>query len=751
MILNRFPFLPAALCCLLTAAKAADNAPAGAVESLPPPAPKQIDYPKDKLDFWTFKPLAHPALPKVRRPSWARNPIDHFVLARLEQEQLAPAPEASPVPLIRRLSFDLTGLPPTPEEVEAFLKDKSPRAYETLVDRLLVSPRYGERWGRHWLDVVHYGETHGYDKDKLRPNAWPYRDYVIRSLNDDKPYPRFVQEQIAGDALFPGEPEAVVATGFLAAGPWDFVGHVELPESKTDGLIARSNDRDDMVMTTMSTFQSLTVHCARCHDHKFDPISQRDYYRLQAVFAGVDRADRFFDSDPAIFARRKTLLADKAVWQEKEKRLSSLRDALSNDQIREWDERLKSLKAQLPSSDPGGAAQKKETEDQIHQIEQDRRAAIDALFDPGLKAELAEITNHLGGVDRELAALPPAQWVYAAANDFPVSGSFLPAKAPRPIHLLQRGDVRKPQEVVEPGALGCLSGLKADFAEPGMDREGNRRAALARWLTDPGNFLTRRSIVNRVWQYHFGRGLVDTPNDFGHMGSRPSHPELLDWLAGWFMENGESLKRLHRLIVTSATYRQAAVSDRGFEAIDSDNRYLWRMNRRRLEAEEFRDGILLVSGKLDLTMGGPSQRQFRFKDDHSPVYDYTGFDQANPASFRRSIYRHIVRSVPDPFLDCLDAADPSLLTAKRNVTLTALQALATLNDPFVLRQARYFADRLERSSPDLAAQLDLGCRLVWSRHPTSRESEALQAYSRKYGIENCCRLLFNSNEFLFVD
>src|SRR5437762_646170 len=266
---------------------------------------------KSKADHWAFKQAVRPEIPKVNRAGWSRNSIDDFVLARLEAERLAPSPEADRITLIRRLSFDLTCLPPTAEEARQFVSDTNPDAYEKVVDRLLGSPRYGERWAQHWLDTVHYGESHGYDKDKPRLNAWPYRDYVIRSFNNDKPYSRFVREQLAGDVLFPDAADGVIATGFIAAGPWDYVGHVELPESKTDGLIARYNDRDDMVMNTMTTFLSLTVHCARCHDHKFDPISQEEYYSLQAVFAGVDRADRPFDSDPKVADRRRRLMSEK--------------------------------------------------------------------------------------------------------------------------------------------------------------------------------------------------------------------------------------------------------------------------------------------------------------------------------------------------------------------------------------------------------------------------------------------------------
>src|SRR5436309_8266438 len=300
-----------------------------------------------KSDHWAFKPAVRPAVPAVQIRNWPRNAIDNFVLARLEAEKLAPSPQADPVTLIRRLSLDLIGLRPTPDEVRQFVADSGADAYERLVDRLLASPRYGERWARHWLDVVHYGESHGYDKDKPRPNAWPYRDYVIRSLNNDTPYSRFVQEQVAGDKLFADSADGVVATGFIAAGPWDYVGHVELSESKTDGLIARYNDRDDMVMNTMSTFLSLTVHCARCHDHKFDPISQEDYYGLQAVFAGVDRADRPFDLDPRVAAKRRTLMIERKKLATRQKELNEIVAKTTSPQIEQIDARRKELKEQL--------------------------------------------------------------------------------------------------------------------------------------------------------------------------------------------------------------------------------------------------------------------------------------------------------------------------------------------------------------------------------------------------------------------
>jgi hypothetical protein len=578
--------------------------------------------------WWAIQPLRRPEIPRVRDRSWARTPIDAFILAALEAKGLTPRPEADRRTLIRRVTFDLTGLPPTPEEIDSFIHDPSPIAYERLVDRLLSSPQYGERWARHWLDVVHYGDTHGYDKDKRRDNAWPYRDYVIRAFNQDTPYGRFVEEQIAGDVLFPNDPQATVATGFIAAGPWDFVGHVELREGTVDKLKTRLIDRDDMIANTMSTFASLTVHCARCHDHKFDPIPQRDYYRLQAIFAGVDRGDR-----------------------------------------------------------PAG----------------------------------------------------PAGTVYA-----------LVSREPRPIEVLHRGDVEQPGEPVGPGALSCVPGPDHDFAD--TSEEGPRRAALAKWLSDERNPLTWRSIANRFWHYHLGRGIVETPSDFGRNGATPTHPELLDWLTATLRDQGQSLKALHRLIVTSAVYRQESSFDEAAARIDADNRFYWRQNRRRLEAEAIRDSALFVAGRLDRGMGGPGFALFRFKDDHSPIYDHDDPDWIDPpAGRRRSIYRFIVRSVPNPFVECLDGADPNAMVPVRSTTITALQALALLNDPFMIAQVEAFARRIEAMGDETGGRIDAAFRLALGRPPTASECGALAAYADRHGLASACRVVLNLNEFLFIE
>ncbi len=598
------------------------------------------------LDWWSLRPLNRPS-PPAAQSEWIRTPIDAFILAKLQERKLAPSPGADRRTLIRRLYFDLVGLPPSFEEVQEFVTDPDPRAYEKLVDRLLESPDYGERWGRHWLDVVHYGDTHGYDKDKVRPNAWPYRDYVIRAFNDDKPYGRFVEEQIAGDVLYPGAADGIIATGFIAAGPFDFVGQIEVAEGTQSKAITRNLDRDDMVTATIGTFNSMTAQCARCHNHKFDPITQEDYYSLQAVFAGVDRADRPYPSG-------------------------------------------------------GGTA--------------------------------------AGGV------------VFAAASEFEPQGAFVPTRGkPRAVNVLKRGSEKDPGAEVGPGACGYLPELGARFHVDDPTSEGARRAASAHWLVDNRNPLTWRSIVNRVWQYHFGRGIVDSPNDFGRMGALPTHPEMLDWLAAEFRDGRQSLKELHRLICTSAVYRQSSGGNAEFERLDGANQFLWRMNRRRLEAEAVRDSVLMVAGKLDAARGGPPFQAFGFKDDHSPHYNYEEYNPDDLRSHRRSVYRTIVRSVPDPFMATLDCADSSALVARRNETLTPLQSLALLNNPFMVRMAEHFAERIEPEGVGTAEQLAAAWRLAFSREPTNLELAPLVEFTDRRGMANACRLIFNMNEFVFID
>jgi hypothetical protein len=867
--------------------------------------------------WWSLRPLARPPIPAVKDRAWVRTPVDTFILSALEARGLAPSAPADRAALIRRVTFDLHGLPPTPAEVDAFVNDPGPDAYEKLVDRLLASPHYGERWGRHWLDLAHYGDTHGYDKDKRRDHAWPYRDYVIAAFNQDRPYGRFIREQVAGDMLYPGEPEGVVATGFVVAGPWDFVGQVELREGTVDKEKTRLLDRDDMVTSTLSTFLSLTVGCARCHDHKFDPIPQRDYYRLQAVFAGVERGDRPWDVSREHLAERGKLRQDiERVTARRAELLKRAGEVTSPDLAR-LDAELKEARGQLASLPPWGQSPPSPTNgyhsaisatadvekwvhvdlgrpvpmdaiylvparptdfpdtpgfgfpirfrveiaddptfrnartvsdhtradfpnpgdeplaielhgqtarhvrvtarrlwrrtgdyvlalaelqvgsggrnvargaavtafdsieagrwsraylvdgcgsrqqmpdlcaprtralvkeraalrDRIRVAGRARAALADALLSPGLRAEIARTTAQAAELEGRAQALAAPAHVYAVVPH-----------APRPIWVLHRGNVEQRRALVTPGGLSCVPGLDPDFTGVQTGDEGSRRAALAAWIADPNNGLTWRSAVNRVWRHHFGRGIVDTPSDFGRNGSLPTHPELLDWLAVTFRDGGGSFKRLHRLILLSTAYRQSSGDQPEGARVDADNRFLWRMNRRRLDAESVRDSVLVVSGRLDHCMGGLGFELFRFKDDHSPVYDHTDPARVHdPATYRRTVYRFTVRSVPNPFLDCLDCADPNLNTPVRNTTLTALQALALLNDPFMARQAEYFAERLRGRTDDLGRQVEEAYRLALGRRPSGEERAAVAGYARKHGLANACRMLFNLNEFVFVD
>ncbi len=874
--------------------------------------------------LWSLKPLEKPPT-----PAGPANPIDAFIRVKLAQNGLTSSPEADRRTLIRRLSYDLTGLPPTPDEVDAFVADESPTAYDALVARLLASPRYGEHWARHWLDVAHYADTHGNDHDYARTNAWPYRDYVIRAFNEDKPYARFVQEQVAGDALFPTDPQATVALGFLAAGPWDETLMVGVFENTVDHRFSQVLDRDDMVTTVMSTFQGLTVHCARCHNHKFDPIAQKEYYALQAVFAGVDRADRPYDQDAETYARRRELLARSAAiarrdaaalalvetpeTQRKVERLTSTvakRNTLwqpldvisvsnasgvatrfarqadgswfvSGDrpdkdtfivtaQVKTKDLRALRLEAlpddRLPGKGPGrydpagnfhlsefrvfaqpssgetkgadpveiGLATadhsdrgdvianaidgKSTTHWSIHplygqpheavfelkqplgydtgttliirlehngtashqlgrfrlsyctgDLPADQRAAVPATLAELLRKPAAERTpaerQDLGlrvlarEVEHDLAVLPAPRMVYAVTREFAPNGSFKPAASPRPIQVLQRGDINKPGETVGPGALSCVPALDATFNISDPNDESARRAALARWLTDNRNVLTWRCVVNRVWQYHFGRGLCPTPNDFGKMGGTPSHPELLDWLAVWFRDEAKgSLKALHRLIVTSETYRQAAAHRADAAARDTDNRLLWRMPRTRLTAEQIRDSLLQISGRLDLTMGGPSVVQFVHRDKATfmpnggapPFLDYGGFAPDAPENRRRAIYRFLFRTVPDPFMDALDAPDGGALTPVRSQSTTVFQAFALLNNAFVIRQCEEIAARVAKESKD-GAVVEGAFRLLLQRAPHGNELERFTAYVQRHGLANACQIIVNSNEFIYLD
>lgn len=872
---------------------------------------------EDPLEWWSLRPMAPVPVPATRDGGdGGRHPIDAFIRARLEREGRDLSSPADRRILIRRVTFGLLGLPPTPEEVAAFVADPDPEAYERLVERLLASPHYGERWARQWMDVVHYGDTHGYDKDKPRPHAWPYRDYLIRAFNEDRPYGRWVREQVAGDVFFPDSADGIEALGFLAAGPWDLIGHEELPETKIDGKIARHLDRDDMVSNTLGTFASVTVHCAQCHDHKFDPVPQEDYYRLQAVFSALDRTDRRYHREPGLNRRRAELEAElrRLGWQERE--LQSAVHSAGGEALSTAEAAIRAAEQAARGGQPAEYGYHSEiaatpaTEKWV-QVDLGRAVALDRIvlapcrddfnnigdgfgFPPRYRVELATdpvgrgevvtLVDHSGedqpnpgihpvtvpaggrlaryvrvtatrlaprqgdfifalaelealdaaGVNvargapvtardsieapvrwarahltdgkapgktlsgedlavlraqreevlarhvpaalredlgrvaearvarrRELEALPPALVAYVGTirdGQGNFRGTGPDGGRPRPIHVLARGDVRTPGREVGPGALTCV-GLAEEFEGLGTDSgDGERRAALARWLTHPDHPLTWRSIVNRVWQRHFGRGLVETPNDFGRMGGTPSHPELLDWLAQAFRDGGQSFKTLDRWIVTSATYRQGLGkngerTEGGAEPFDPENRLLSRWTARRLDAEEVRDSLLAVSGKLDRALYGPGFQDFVIeKPEHSPHYQYHRHDPEDPRSHRRAVYRFLVRSQQEPFMVALDCADPSMRVDRRTETLTPLQALALMNSRLSVTMARHFAGRVEQEAgAGVEAQVRRAFLLAVQREPGAEEAADLADYTRRHGLAATCRLLFNLNEFVFVD
>ncbi len=797
-------------------------------------------------DHWSLKPLRQVEPPEVDDGGWSRNGIDRFIFARLAAAGLQPSDEADRRTLIRRLYLDMHGLPPTPEEIDAFVDDRRADAYERLVDRVLASPHYGERWARHWLDVVRFAETNGFETNTPRPNAYPYRDYVIRALNEDKPYDEFVFEQLAGDAV--GED---AATGFLVGGPWDSVKSPDVGLT----LMQRQNELADMINTTGTAFLGLTLGCARCHNHKFDPVLQKDYYSLQAVFAGVRHGER-----PWLTAEYK---ARKAKADEVGARLAQLRQKLSP-----WGQRLRrpvSPKQNVEQFPPVEARWVRliieQTNDQtepcvdelevfaagtygtadarnmalaaegvvvrssgdypghaIHKLEHindgrygnERSWISDTRGKGWVEIELAEpvlIDHVVWGRDRkgryrdrlavqyrvEVARTPGTWQVVASSADrvpwskdakphgawrYDLSGlseserataesllrqvesleaEYERLNAPPPkvyagrfeqpgtTYRLYRGDPMQKREPVVPDALTVLGSLGLEDQTP----EQQRRVALARWIASADNPLTARVMVNRVWHYHFGTGIVDTPSDFGSNGSRPSHPDLLDWLAGEFIRGDWSLKRLHRLILTSSTYRQSSRPRESALAVDAGSRLLWRFPPRRLEAEAIRDSILKTSGVLNLKMGGPGFSAFEPNENYVRVYKPRETFDAD--GWRRMVYMTKVRMEQDGVFGAFDCPDAGQVCPRRSRSTTAIQALNLLNSRFVMRQAGLFAQRVQREAgADEAAQVRRAFRLALGRGPDAWEQRTAGELVTQHGLTALCRALLNANEFLFI-
>ena len=864
---------------------------------------------------WSLKPLALPQVQGV-----GSEPIDSLIREKLSEKKLVPSPEADRRTLIRRLSFDLVGLPPSPEEIEAFVSDNSIQATSSLVDRLLASPHYGERWGRHWLDIARYTESQGFEYDRLRENAWHYRDYVIKSFNDDKPYDQFMKEQIAGDAIEPVTKDGIIATSLLVCGPWDQAGNGQ--KNQTQRAITREDELEDLIGVVGQSFLGLTINCARCHAHKFDPIPHDEYYRIKSVFEGVKHGERSIATEQEVAAHnqfRKNLESEidqanktlNRIESEGTKQAIAKRPAAPRDlgptPFAKWTFN-ETVQGNIPGELKGDAAIKRTSLDigvlslpkpgsffqsakltkeirektleawvALSSLEQGGGAAISietgdgrtfdaivfgeqqpkkwisgsegflrtqtldipaessdpstfihvaiayaadnsislyrngqplgkpytpksplqtfsagdaqvllgrrhtgggrpwltgeiqqaALYDRALSSEEVFASYRAGGLSvttqevfeslnleqtaahsNALASLKRSQKSLATMQKLPVSYAGVRVQ-PAVTKRLKRGDVTSPDEEVTPGALSAIFELEPDFGLAADSPEKARRLKFADWLADARNPLPARVMANRIWHLHFGQGLVATPNDFGASGDRPSHPELLDWLASKLIESGWSLKALHRLIVNSATYQQASRPIDSAAAIDSDNRLLWRFAPHRLEAEAVRDAILFASGQLNPIGGGPSFRPFTTTEFNATFY--TPVDRAEPEFNRRTVYRINVNSGKDPLLDSFDCPDPSVKTPRRSVTTTPLQALELMNNAFIQRQSNHLAERaMFIANKDVRVAIESAYLMTLGRKPSEDEAKRAESVANERGLASVCWALFNSTEFIYV-
>ncbi len=824
--------------------------------------------------WWSLQPLV-----RVQPPSggdaperWRRNPIDRFVYAKLRETGLRPSVRADRRALVRRATYDLTGLPPTLREVVEFVADKSPAAYERLIDRLLASPRYGEHWGRHWLDVVRFGESRGFERNEIINNAWAFRDYVIRSFNDDKPFDQLLREHLAGDVIGPGIPSIEVGTTFLVCGPYDDVGNQDASQAAQ----IRANTIDEMIRATSEAFLGLTIGCARCHDHKFDPVQQRDYYALYATFAGVHHGSRVVATEDASRQRQRLLAplsgqrdqwiqkiaaSDEAITGRIEQRAAEITGKFKRAPIQRTGTeekfhpvitRFVRLVVEGTESTPQARTGYRIDEFEIWSAEQEPRnvalaiygsrasgssrvandfseaysasLTIDGLFGarwlattPELtialsephsidrvffssdrtgdagdhrvanfvseyrievsldgerwtevanshdrkavnaqhrrqrqialvtraadQMEIAKLKRKLAEVDRRIRELPPLPewWV----------GNFQPA--PGPFHIFIGGDPQRKGPEVVPASLQVLQGSDVSYTLSADASDGQRRRSLADWIASAANPLTSRVLANRLWHYHFGRGIVQTPSNFGYLGGRPSHPALLDWLATELLRQNWRLKPIHRQIMLSECYQQASFSRAEAATIDTDSRFLWRFPPRRLSAEEIRDTILCVTAQLDGSMGGPGFRLYRYLQDN--VATYEPLDEHGPETYRRGVYHQNARASRVDMMTDFDCPDNSFAAPRRARTTTPMQALTMMNHKFSLDMAKFLAARVRRetTTEDVAAEVRLAIALVYAREPFREELPAASELITAHGLPAFCRALLNSSEFIYID
>ncbi len=831
---------------------------------------------KTDKSWWSYLPLnpgPPPSIPPKAPSQWRSNPIDAYILNALHEKGITPNPAASRRDLIRRATYDLTGLPPTPEEVAAFEADTRPDAYERLIDRLLASPHYGERWGRHWLDVVRFGESTGYERNGIISNAWPFRDYVIRSLNEDKPFDQLIREHLAGDVIGEGQPALEIGSAFLVAGPYDDVRN----QDPVQQAQIRANTMDEIINATGEAFLAMTLGCARCHDHKFDPITSEDYYGLYATFSAIRHDDRVL-ATPEERRKHQNRLAplrdrEASLLTERRQLTASILERAEADAAKhaaEWtrpkvdrtgtEERFAPRKAKfvrllveaedIDPSDakgwridefeiwsagsapqnvalasrgatargesrtvedfPGAYAAKLAIDGRFgarfisdadyleielarpveivrvffssardqrapqhpkfrfvaeYRIEtsmdgqswsriassHDRRPASPAhRRERLLKLETTEserkrldaLSSEIASVQTEIRQVPNLPKVWAGVRN--------PSDAEGPFHVFLGGSPQKKGPEVVPASLSALSEVTPTYRLPADAPESRRRLELAEWMTHPENPLPPRVLANRLWQYHFGTGIVDTPNDFGYMGGKPTHPELLDFLAVQLLENGWRLKAIHRLIMTSQAYRQSAEWRPGPARIDGDSRLLWRFPPRRLSAEEVRDTILQVAGKLDTRMGGPGFRLYKYIKDN--VASYLPLDEHGPETYRRAVYHQNARASRIDLMTDFDQPDCAFSAPKRAETTTPLQALTLLNHSFTIDMAEALAERLQKEAPgDAVAQIRRAFHLAYQRDPSAEELRAIQPVVESEDLRAFTRALLNTSELLHVE
>jgi hypothetical protein len=716
--------------------------------------------------YWAFQKVVKPAVPSVKAKEWVRTPVDAFILAKLEEKNLKPNPPADKVTLLRRAYFDLVGLPPTPEQVQAFLADSSPQAFEKVVSELLASPRYGERWGRHWLDLARYADTQGFKADETRPNVWRYRDYVIDAFNQDRPYDRFIKEQIAGDELYPNDAAAKVATGFNRLWPDE--------SNLANPILMRQEILDDITDTVASVFTGLTYGCAKCHDHKFDPILQKDYYRLQAFFAGTTNSDRIslLNGEQA-----RTYQQQYAEWDAKTREIRAAMSGL-----------LESARAEVTKNAIGMFP--KEAQEAVFTPPEQRtamqwqmyyrsasRLPKDAALEKGLKGEAKE---RYAALKKELA-----QYDSIKPADPPVAEGMVDQGREAPAtHVLAKGVWDAPLDEVQPGFLSIIDPNPARIVPPEGVQSSGRRTALANWLTNPGNPLTSRVMVNRIWNYHFGQGIVGSPSDFGVMGERPSNPQLLDYLASAFVEGGWSVKSMHRMIMLSNAYQQSSAFQEAAAKADPEDKMVWRFARRRLEGEVIRDSMLFAGGELNLKTGGPGVFPPLPPGVSMPRSNYLNWktEKDQVEANRRSVYVFVKRNLRYPMFETFDFPDTHEPCPRRNATVTPTQPLALMNDELVMEWSRALASRvLNDGGLSAEQQIERAYRLVFSRAPKPEESNSILNFlnqqsgliaerlaksdkvpmpdavpagmppARAAAFVDLCHTLLNSNEFIYMN